>query len=136
MAVTNRKKSQPIKSQPKSQSANVTQKDKGSTDQTKDETSEEEIAKSTAETLREFAKMALYALMITAIKAVIKFAYPDTSAMFNWQKSAVITWAILMVAQTCLYLSNVFSKQKKSSGLVGGLAAVGASLGYHAIAQQ
>ena len=133
MAVTNRKKSQPIKAK-----SGVTQNadTKVKCGETQKEATAEEVAKTTTATVKEYLKFALYALMITAVKAVIKFAYPDRNAYLNWQKSAVVTWSVLMLAQICLHLSSVFSKQEKSSGLVGGFAAVGAALGYHALVQQ
>jgi hypothetical protein len=122
MAVTNRKKNAPVKSD---------------TTESEKDTPVSGITESAADTatVREFTKMALYAFLISAIKAVIKFAYPSNE-VYNWQINMAITWAILMAAQTLLYLSNLFSKQKKSSGLVGGLACVGAGLGYHAISQR
>ncbi|KAG5359372.1 hypothetical protein CJU90_4116 [Yarrowia sp. C11] len=123
MAVTNRKKNAPVKKDPKT------------------ETEKEDVVAGVKEnaadkdTLKEVTKMAIYAAIIAAMKAVIKFAYPG-NASYDWQLNLGITWAILMAAQILLYLSNQFSKQGKSSGLVGGLACVGAGLGYHAISQR
>ncbi|KAG5355906.1 hypothetical protein CJU89_5620 [Yarrowia sp. B02] len=84
----------------------------------------------------ELLKMVLYALLIAVAKSLSKLMYEDeNSANYNWKTDVPLTFLILTGALTCLFLSNEFSKQKRGSGLVGGMACVGAGLAFHAISQ-
>lgn len=84
----------------------------------------------------QFFKMAFYALLISMAKSLGKLITPSEADFFSpytYLKDIPLTWAILTAAMTCLYMSNEFSKQKRSSGLVGGVMCLGTSLAYHAI---